>query len=112
MNYSLTIKCIQKGAETSRSELAQKMVDVMNAYKGQLKEYVYERDSVNRWHIHATFRARKNLYIKKLKIPFWHIHIDPLATADDLNAWTDYIRKGQPQQEDKFKIDDLEYCFL
>jgi len=87
--YAFTLKCLKKG--TTSGPLLGTMHKMIAKYKAIYVEHVFETDSKERLHIHGTFLARKSLYSRLFSEKFYHIHIDPLKTTEDLVRWTKYI---------------------
>lgn len=97
--YGFTIKCIKANSPAGQEETRDVMKELIARHHAILVSYEYEKDSIDRCHIHGTFMARKGirltLYTKKL----WHIHIDYLPTQDDVQNWTRYIHKQDQECE-------------
>lgn len=91
--YAVTIKCIKQGYKASESETLKVFTDLLRVHRATYTCYVFERDKLNRVHLHGTIQARKNLKYNLLKVPFWHIYITHLAQQCDYDNWLEYINK-------------------
>lgn len=98
--YGITIKVIKTDYEATAQELTRILILVINKHNAVFVNAYFEYDSLNRIHLHGTFMARKGLRRNLVKIPYTHIHIDPLNTIADVENWTVYIKKDQnPKNE-------------
>ena len=93
--YGITVKCIKQGVFPSEEQLLSVFLDCINRHKGDLLDYTFEHDSINRLHIHGLFRARKGIRKNLFKKLYHTIHIDQLDTAQDIETWLNYIHKGE-----------------
>lgn len=94
-NYGITIKCIERGRLANQAETLAVFMEVLNRYNGTYVIHTFERDSMDRIHLHGHFMARKGIRLNLYKKRFWTIHIDPLKEVQDLEAWTRYITKDK-----------------
>jgi len=101
--YAITVKFIKKGCFASPSEILATYCDFMRFTKGTHREYVFEKDSLERYHLHGTFAARKSLMASKFKKPYWHIYVKALDTDEYYENWVHYIHKD-------IQTDDAAVC--
>lgn len=93
-NYGFTMKCIKKDYVNTCSDLLFQANDMIDRFRGELCDYSFEKDSIDRYHIHGWFKARKGIKRNLYKKHYWHIHIDFLPSQADLENWISYINKG------------------
>ncbi|AXH74173.1 MAG: hypothetical protein [Cressdnaviricota sp.] len=92
-NYGVTIKCIQKGILCTEEQYMTIFTSLINRHKGIYVQHTIEQDSLGRNHLHGHFIARKGIRLNLFKMPYYTIHIVPLPSVQDTEAWTDYINK-------------------
>lgn len=109
-NYGITIKCIKTGEYKSESNLLARFAECIDRHKGIPIMYTFESDSLGRLHLHGLFMARKGIRLNLYKKPYYTIHIDPLKTIQDVQNWTNYIKKDS-YKEFMEKLINGEYMF-
>lgn len=92
-NYAFTIKYIGAYSTKTKEDHLSVAMEMINRYWGELSDYSFELDSIDRVHIHGIFKARKGIKYSLFKKSHWHIHIDPLKSKLDLETWGSYIHK-------------------
>lgn len=97
-NYAATIKCIASGVQGDESELRTTFEALIKKHKGIYCSHTFEKDSISRLHLHGHFMARKGILLSLYKKKFFHIHVDPLSTIEDVNTWISYINKSSEQE--------------
>lgn len=93
VSYAFTIKCIKSGISSTEGELCGTMYAMALFHKGHVSEYYFEKDSLDRLHLHGIMQARKGILLSRFKKAFWHIHLDYLKTDQDIKNWQSYIKK-------------------
>lgn len=93
VNYAFTIKNIKSHTIKTKEHHLAVAMEMINKFFGELADYAFEYDSINRVHIHGIFKCRKGIRYSLFKKQFWHIHIDPLFSKLDLESWQSYIHK-------------------
>lgn len=112
--YGFTIKNIRHNAHTTAHELLDIMYRLIKSHKAIYVDHFFETDSLQRLHIHGTFMARKGLLLSKFKEKFYTIHLDYLPSIADVQNWSIYIRKCQPETtqsegQDQIVLDDYPF---
>lgn len=92
-NYGITIKHIELNSTMGELDLFNVMLDYIKRQKGLYVIHTYEFDTNNRLHLHGHFMARKGIRYNLFQKKGWHIHVDPLPTTQDVETWTNYIKK-------------------
>lgn len=111
--YAVTIKCVQHGYKATESETLKVFCDLLRSHQSTYTDYVFENDSLGRVHLHSLMNARKNLLRTKFKVPYWHIHIQELETAQDISNWITYMHKDiVKEQAEIAKSIKTEYPFI
>lgn len=87
--YAITIKPTLDSYKKSVTESL--LLRLCKILKIELTFHRFEKDSDDLLHLHGSFLARKNLYLKKYRKKGWHIWIVPIW---DNNGWTGYSSKG------------------
>lgn len=91
--YAITIKVIKQGFYATEEQLLKHYEYVVALYHGTESVVYYEEDSLGRKHLHSQFFARKGIRYTLARIPFVHIYIVPLRTAEDQYNWIQYCQK-------------------
>lgn len=110
--YAITIKVIKQGFYATEEQLLKHYEYVVALYHGAAAPVYYEKDSLGRSHLHSQFSARKGIKYSLARIPFTHIYIVPLRTAEDQYQWVQYCQKEEVTEA--VKLDDFRdnYMFV
>lgn len=110
--YAITIKVIKQGFYATESQLLRHYQYVVALYHGTEAPVYYEKDSLGRFHLHSQFFARKGIKYSLARIPYTHIYIVPLRTAEDQYNWVKYCQKEEA--DEALKLEDFRdnYMFI
>jgi len=74
----------------------------------EVHDYVFEKDSLGRLHIHGYLECYKRLFRKRLVIQGCHCYIKEI---DDFGGWLDYINKQRSKAIEGAPDPFQEYLF-
>lgn len=111
--YAVTIKYIKQGELGTEEQLRETYLGLVAKHNGILGPLTFEEDSLGRLHLHGQFNARKGIKYSLFKVPYMHIYIKPLPTAEDQANWIDYIHKTERAELNKYlNAIKTEYLFV
>lgn len=95
--YAVTVKGTGKADPTFAETV--NAIDSLKTQFGRkggisIGELVFERDSKHRIHAHFTVRYRAFRFTD-FRMIGWHLNFQHLKTTEDLNRWTNYLKKSR-----------------